>query len=79
MGDPDGKMLPATRSIPPLESLLSSVYPLVSLCPWSVVSVHWEPSHPVWDPQQLQSPGAYEVEHGHHVFCTSVSLSMKWV
>ena len=36
MGDPDGKMLPATRSIPPLESLVSSVYPLVALCPWSV-------------------------------------------
>lgn len=30
----------------------------------------WETFPPVWGPQQLQSPGAYEVEHGHHVFCT---------
>lgn len=60
-GDPNGKMLLAIRSIQPFESLVSNVYPLVTLCPWSAVSVHWEHSHLVWDPQQLWSPGAHKV------------------
>lgn len=53
IGDSDGKMLLDTRSIQPLESLISnvyplvlmslvsSVYPLVTLCPWQSVSVLW--------------------------------------
>lgn len=77
MGDPDGKMSPATRSLWPWQFLGRKGLSVGISLSLVRVSAHWGPSHPGWEPQRLQPPGAYEVERGYHVSCTSVFLSMK--
>lgn len=77
MGDPDGKMSPATRSLWPRQLLGRKGLSVGISLSLVRVSAHWGPSHPGREPQRLQPPGAYEAERGYHVSCTSVFLSMK--